>query len=168
MAKKDITKLEKPPVPIFKYDQKAMELILSQIAGTDVKVDKKQQVRDTIKKNIAIENGPTKVDRMLRLNQIKTNTLNYEALKPKKPGIPRVSSQKVRPINETLILPVSAKHNRAGYFPMMITSKVEAAQSEDMADVPICHEDDLARKQAMHLAIKQNVNHLLRKSATLT
>jgi hypothetical protein len=46
----------------------------------------------------------------------------------------------------------------------MITSKVDAAGSVECEDVPICLDVDLARKQAMHRAIKQNVDHLLRSN----
>ena len=61
---------------------------------------------------------------------------------------------------------MSVKQSASGYFPMMITSKVQPDESVECADVPLCNEVDLARKQAMHLAIKQNLKHMLRKSVT--
>lgn len=99
---------------------------------------------------------------MLKLGQIKSTALNLDALKPKKPGIPRIASQRLKPIDEKVILPINTKQSRQGYFPMMITSKVDAEGSAECEEVPICSEVELARKQAMHRAIKQNVDHLLR------
>jgi hypothetical protein len=86
--------------------------MLAQIAGEDEKPDKKQRLKDTIKRNIAVENGPAKVDRMLRLGQIKSTVINYDALKPKKPGIPRVASQRLKTIGEMVILPSNAQQSR--------------------------------------------------------
>lgn len=69
---------------------------------------------------------------MVRLSQMQSPVTNFDALKTKKPGIPRLASQRLKPIEEIMILPVKTMQNRQGYSPMMITSNVDADSSSEL------------------------------------